>query len=80
MDIKQIVILVFIILIVAYVSINAFAKTSNLTEMADAKIVQNIKATELKNANNTSNWVYSSSINHWRQKSTTPNTSNYPYK
>jgi len=59
MDIKQIVILVFIILIVVYVSINAFSKTSNLTKMASAKIVQNIKATDLKNANNTSNFTYS---------------------
>jgi hypothetical protein len=59
MDIKQIVILVFILLIVVYLVINTFEKTSNLTKMAEAKKVQNIKAADLKNANNTSNFTYS---------------------
>ena len=59
MDIKQIVILVFILLVVVYAAINAFSKTSQLTKMADGKITQTIKADKLKNTNNSSNFTYS---------------------
>ena len=59
MDIKQIVILVFILLVVMYVAINAFSKTSKLTEMAEGKKPQTIKADKLKNNNNSSNFTYS---------------------
>jgi hypothetical protein len=59
MDIKQVVILVFIILAVVYFALNAFSKTSQLTKMADGKKIQTIKASELKNNNNSSNFTYS---------------------
>lgn len=59
MDIKQIVIIVFVLLVVLYLVINAFSKTSQLTKMADGKILQTIKAIDLKNSNNSSNFTYS---------------------
>lgn len=59
MDVKKVVIIVFVLLIVLYFIINAFSKTSKLTEMADAKILQTIKAASLKNGNNSMNFTYS---------------------
>lgn len=59
MDIKQIVILVFILLVVLYLIINAFSKTSQLTKMADGKIAQTLPAEKMKNVNNSSNFTYS---------------------
>jgi hypothetical protein len=59
MDVKQIVIIVFVLLIIVYLSINAFSKTTQLTKMAEGKIVQNITADKLKNTNNSSNFTYS---------------------
>jgi len=59
MDIKQIVIIIFVLLVVLYLVINAFSKTSQLTKMADGKIMQMIKAKDLKNSNNSSNFTYS---------------------
>ena len=59
MDVKQIVILVFILLVVLYLIINAFSKTSQLTKMADGKIAQILKADKMKNVKNTSNFTYS---------------------
>ena len=59
MDVKQIVILVFIILVIVYFAINAFSKTSELTKMASGKILQTITAAKLKNTNNSSNFTYS---------------------
>ena len=59
MEVKQIVILVFVLLIVLYIIINAFSKTSKLTEMSSAKVLQTITAASLKNANNSSNFTYS---------------------
>lgn len=59
MDVKKVVIIVFVLLIVLYFIINAFSKTSKLTEMADAKILQTIKAESLKNGNNSTNFTYS---------------------
>jgi len=59
MEVKQIVILVFVLLIVLYIIINAFSKTSKLTEMSSAKVLQTITAKSLKNANNSSNFTYS---------------------
>ena len=59
MEVKQIVILVFVVLLVLYIIMNAFSKTSKLTEMSDGKILQTITAGSLKNANNSSNFTYS---------------------
>jgi len=59
MDIKQVVILVFLLLLVVYFSLNAFSKTSRLTKMAEGKKVQTIKSADLKNKNNSSNFTYS---------------------
>ena len=59
MDIKQVVILVFVVLLIIYIALNAFSKTSQLTKMADGKKIQTIKAADLKNANNSSNFTYS---------------------
>jgi hypothetical protein len=59
MDVKQIVIVVFILLVIVYLIINAFAKTTELTKMAPGKITQTIKAEKLKNTNNSSNFTYS---------------------
>jgi hypothetical protein len=59
MDIKQVVILVFVVLLIIYIALNAFSKTSQLTKMADGKKIQTIKADELKNVNNSSNFTYS---------------------
>ena len=59
MDIKQIVILVFVLLLIIYIALNAFSKTSQLTKMAEGKKIQTIRASDLKNANNSSNFTYS---------------------
>jgi hypothetical protein len=59
MEVKQIVILVFVLLVVLYLVINAFTKTSKLTEMSSGKLLQTITAKTLKNANNSSNFTYS---------------------
>jgi len=59
MDVKQIVILVFVLLVVIYFIVNAFSKSTKLTEMAEGKIQQTILAKDLKNANNSSNYTYS---------------------
>ena len=59
MDVLKLVIIVFVILVLLYFIINAFSKTSNLTKMAEGKITQTIKAADLKNANNSSNFTYS---------------------
>ena len=59
MDVKQIVILVFVLLVIVYLIVNAFSKTNKLTEMAEAKKPQTIKADDLKNSNNSSNFTYS---------------------
>ena len=55
----SIVILVFVLLVVIYLLINAFSKSSQLTKMMEAKKPQTIKADQLKNANNSSNFTYS---------------------
>ncbi len=59
MDIKQVVIFIFILLIVIYAVINAFSKSSKLTKMADGKKKQKIKSSDIKNVNNSSNFTYS---------------------
>ena len=59
MDIKQVVILVFVLLLIIYIALNAFSKTSQLTKMAEGKKIQTIKADDLKNVNNSSNFTYS---------------------
>jgi hypothetical protein len=59
MDIKQVVILVFVLLLIIYIALNAFSKTSQLTKMAEGKKIQTIKAADLKNVNNSSNFTYS---------------------
>jgi len=59
MDVKQYVILVFVLLVIVYLIVNAFSKTNKLTEMAKAKLPQTIKADDLKNSNNSSNFTYS---------------------
>jgi hypothetical protein len=59
MDVKQIVLLVFVLLVVIYFIVQAFSKTNKLTEMAEGKIKQTITADSLKNTNNSSNFTYS---------------------
>ena len=59
MDVKRIILLVFILLIIIYYVVRAFSKTNKLTEMADGKIAQLITADSLKNTNNSSNFTYS---------------------
>jgi len=59
MDVKKIVIIVFVLLVIIYLIVNAFSKTNKLTEMAEAKKPQTITADELKNSNNSSNFTYS---------------------
>jgi len=70
MEVKQIVILVFVLLVVLYIIINAFSKTSKLTDMSDGKILQTITAGSLKNSNNSSNFTYSMwlNIDDWNYK------------
>jgi hypothetical protein len=59
MEVKEIVLMVFIILVVVYLLINAFSKTTQLTKMAPAKVAQTISADKMKNVNNSSNFTYS---------------------
>ena len=59
MDVKQIVILVFVLLVIIYLVVQGFSKTNKLTEMADGKTIQTITAEKLKNTNNSSNFTYS---------------------
>jgi hypothetical protein len=59
MAVLKIVIIVFILLVILYLIINAFSKTSNLTKMADGKTLQTISVEKLKNINNSSNFTYS---------------------
>ena len=70
MDVIQIVISVFVLLVVLYFILNAFSKTNNLTKMADGKILQTITADSLKNTNNSSNFTYSMwiYIDDWNYK------------
>ena len=51
--------MVFIGLVVIYLIINAFSKTTQLTKMATAKVGQVINADKIKNVNNSSNFTYS---------------------
>ena len=59
MGVLNIVIFVFIVLVIIYALVNVFSKTSKLTSMATAKVEQNIKASDLKNSKNSSNYTYS---------------------
>jgi hypothetical protein len=59
MDMKQVVMFVFILLIIIYLAINAFSKSSSLTKMADGKILQVIPVDKIKNSTNSSNFTYS---------------------
>ena len=59
MELMQIVILVFVLLVVIYLIVNAFTQATQLTKMAEGKILQTIKAEDLKNTNNSSNFTYS---------------------
>jgi len=59
MEVKGIVITVFVLLVLFYLIINAYSKTSKFTKMAEGKKIQVIKASKLKNKNNSSNFTYS---------------------
>ena len=59
MEVKQIVILVFVLLVVIYLIIYSFSKSSQLTKMSEGKLLQIITAKDLKNINNSSNFTYS---------------------
>ena len=59
MGMIKIVIVVFVILVLLYLIIQAFSKSNNLTTMADGKALQTITADSLKNTNNSSNFTYS---------------------
>jgi len=70
MDVKQIVLLVFVLLVIVYFVVNAFSKSTKLTEMAEGKIQQTILAKDLKNSNNSSNYTYSMwlFVDEWNYK------------
>ena len=70
MDVKQIVLLVFVLLIIIYFIVNSFSKSTKLTEMAEGKIQQTILAKDLKNSNNSSNYTYSMwlFVDEWNYK------------
>ena len=70
MDVKQIVLLVFVLLVIIYFIVNSFSKSTKLTEMAEGKIQQTILAKDLKNANNSSNYTYSMwlFVDEWNYK------------
>lgn len=76
--------MVFIGLVVIYLIINAFSKTTQLTKMASGKIGQVIKADKMKNVNNSSNFTYSMwlFVDDWNylfgQQKTVLNRSNSP--
>ena len=76
MEVKQIVILVFVLLVVLYIIINAFSKTSKLTEMSNGKVLQTITANSVKNSKNSSNFTYSMWIyvDDWNYKFGTKKT------
>jgi hypothetical protein len=59
MDVKRIVIIVFVLLVILYLVINAFSKTTQLSTMASGKVSQRITYDKLKNNNNSSNFTYS---------------------
>jgi len=59
MAIMNIVIFVFILLVIIYALVNVFSKSSQLTKMAEGKLLQTITADTLKNSNNSSNYTYS---------------------
>jgi hypothetical protein len=59
MEVTQIVLYVFVFLVILYLIITAFSKTTTLTEMSDGKKLQTIKSKSLKNSNNSSNFTYS---------------------
>jgi len=59
MSVVQIVIIVFVILVLLYFIIDAFSKVNTLTKMAEGKKLQTIKADDLKNTNNSTNFTYS---------------------
>jgi len=70
MDIKGVAIGVFIFLVLLYIIINAFSKTTKLSEMSDGTILQTIEAAKLKNKNPGSNFTYSMwiYINDWNYR------------
>ena len=76
MEVNQIVIIVFVVLVILYFIINSFSKTSQLTKMADGKILQTITAASLKNGNNSMNFTYSMWIyvDDWNYKFGTTKT------
>jgi len=59
MEILKIVLLVFVLLVVVYFLVNMFSKTSQLTKMGEGKLLQTIKAADIKNPSNSSNYTYS---------------------
>lgn len=59
MEMLTIVIFVFILLVVVYFLVNMFSKTSQLTKMGEGKLLQTIKAADIKNPSNSSNYTYS---------------------
>jgi hypothetical protein len=70
MDLIQIVLSVFVLLLVIYFIINAMSQSTQLTQMADGKVLQTVKGAELKNTNNSSNFTYSTwmYVNDWNYK------------
>jgi hypothetical protein len=76
MEVTQIVLYVFVFLVILYLLISAFSKTTTLTEMSDGKKLQTIKAKSLKNSNNSSNFTYSMwvFVDDWNYKFGSPKT------
>ena len=59
MEIKQLVLLFFVLIVIIYLIVNTFSSTTHLTKMAKAKEVQTISSETLKNKSNSSNYTYS---------------------
>jgi len=74
MGLLQIVIIVFVLIVIIYYIIKAFSSSTQLTKMAEGKVLQTIKADELNNANNSSNFTYSTwlYVDDWNYKFGTP--------
>jgi len=70
MELINTVIYIFIILVVVYYFIQVFSKYTQLTKMADGKTLQTIKADDIKNVSNTTNFTYSMwlYIDDWNYK------------
>jgi hypothetical protein len=70
MELSSIVLYIFIILVIIYSVLRAFSGSTQLTKMSDGKTLQIIKADDIKNENNSTNFTYSMwlYIDDWNYK------------